>query len=119
MCGAIGVVTGHNWPIFLEFRGEKRVATVLGVSLLVQPWLTLVSLAPALLLELVARNLALGTALAFVHPQYPDNTTSQGSTQVLLCLVLTAVVATHFGTPWRDTITAIGRGRLLNLFSFE
>lgn len=118
--GAIGVVAGHNWPIFLGFRGGKGVATVLGVSLVVQPWLTLVALAPALLLGLMARNLVLGTALAFVLLNTLVIATSQGSTQVLLCLVLTAVVvATYFGRSWRETISAIRRGRLLDLFSFE
>ena len=50
--GAIGVVAGHNWPVFLGFRGGKGAATVLGVSLAILPLLTLVSFAAAVLAAL-------------------------------------------------------------------
>ena len=118
--GAVGVVTGHNWPMFLGFRGGKGVATVLGVSLVVQPWLTVVALVPALLLGLMARNLVLAAALGFVLLNTLVIATGQGSTQVLLCLVLTAVVvATYFGRSWRETVASVRRGKLMDLFSFE
>lgn len=33
VCVALAVVAGHNWPIFLKFKGGRGVATGFGVSL--------------------------------------------------------------------------------------
>ena len=34
------VVAGHNWPVFLNFRGGKGAAAIFGISLVIVPWLT-------------------------------------------------------------------------------
>ena len=39
--GVIGVVSGHNWPAFLGFRGGKGVATSLGSMIAVNPIMAL------------------------------------------------------------------------------
>ncbi|MFW5648456.1 MAG: glycerol-3-phosphate 1-O-acyltransferase PlsY [Candidatus Alkaliphilus sp. MAG34] len=41
LCG-IAVVIGHNWPVFLEFKGGKGIATTIGVIILVKPLVALV-----------------------------------------------------------------------------
>jgi glycerol-3-phosphate acyltransferase PlsY len=40
----VGVVTiiGHNWPIFLNFKGGRGVFTSLGVITMLSPWLGLI-----------------------------------------------------------------------------
>ena len=40
------VVAGHNWPVFLGFRGGKGAAAIFGVSLALVPVLTLITLVP-------------------------------------------------------------------------
>jgi glycerol-3-phosphate acyltransferase PlsY len=40
-------VAGHNWPVFLGFKGGRGIATSLGVVLAVSPWLGLIVLAIA------------------------------------------------------------------------
>ena len=118
--GAVGVLAGHNWPLFLGFRGGKGAATALGVSLVVQPWLTLATLVPALVLGLLSRNVVLAAAFGFLLLNTLVVATGQGWVQILLCLVLTlVVVATYFGRSWRETVASIRHGRLLDLFSFE
>ena len=40
------VVAGHNWPVFLGFRGGKGASAIFGVSLALVPVLTLITLVP-------------------------------------------------------------------------
>ncbi len=118
--GGIGVAAGHNWPVFLGFRGGKGAATVLGVSLTVAPWLTLMALAPSVLAALLARNVVLGTALGFILLNALIILSGQGMVAILLCLFLALIVtATYLGRSWHQTVSALRQRDLLALFSFE
>ena len=119
-CGAIGVVAGHNWPLFLWFRGGKGAATVLGVSLAVVPWLTILAVAPAVLIAVLTRNVVLGAALGFTVLNILTVVTGRGWLEILVCLLLTFVVtATYLGRSWQQTVTSVRQGRWLDLLSFE
>ena len=63
----VGIVTviGHNWPIFLRFRGGRGVFTLLGVITMLSPKLGLTVLVMSYLLAPL-RQLALGVFLALV-----------------------------------------------------
>ena len=118
--GALGVVAGHNWPLFLRFRGGTGAATVLGVSLAILPWFTLIALAPGVLMVIFFRNVVLGAALSFILVNVFTVVTGQGWMQITLCLALTfAVIATYLGRSWQQTLAAIKQGRWAALFSFE
>ena len=41
LCG-IAVVAGHNWPIFLKFKGGKGIATTIGVIISIKPLIALI-----------------------------------------------------------------------------
>ena len=56
------VVIGHNWPVFLGFRGGKGAAVLLGVSLGLFPVITAICLAPIAVVMLLFRNVVLGAA---------------------------------------------------------
>ncbi len=43
LCGMLAII-GHDWPVYLKFRGGKGVATTIGVFLVLAPWATLVAL---------------------------------------------------------------------------
>lgn len=118
--GALGVVVGHNWSVFMGFRGGKGAATVLGVSLAILPLFTFIALLSTFVIGLITRNVVLGAAVGFVLINILTVFTDQGWFQVALCLSLTALVtATYFSRSWRETIAAVHQGRWLDLFAFE
>ncbi|HZA22573.1 MAG TPA: glycerol-3-phosphate acyltransferase, partial [Dehalococcoidia bacterium] len=63
---AIMVVVGHNWPVFLRFRGGKGVASALGISLVLVPQLTLIALVPTILLVVLTRNFIIGVGVGIM-----------------------------------------------------
>jgi glycerol-3-phosphate acyltransferase PlsY len=65
LAGAAAVI-GHNWPVFLRFRGGRGESTTIGVLLatITQPMLILAT--PSLLALIVSRNVILASAVLFV-----------------------------------------------------
>jgi len=97
----LGVLAGHNWPVFLRFRGGKGVSTALGVSLVVLPWLTVTAVVPALLVIFLTRNVVIGATIWFAILNVLIVVTGQGTVQIVLCLLITLVVAsTYLGRSW-------------------
>jgi glycerol-3-phosphate acyltransferase PlsY len=106
--GAIAVVVGHNFPVFLGFRGGKGVAPIFGLSLAVLPLLTLASLVPALVSGFATRNVVFGIATGFVAINVLTVSTGQSTAQISLCLTLSAVVvATHFALSYREILESL------------
>jgi len=60
------VVIGHNWPIFIGFRGGRGESTTIGVLLatITQPMLILAG--PALLALFIFRNVILASCVLFI-----------------------------------------------------
>ncbi len=104
------VVVGHNWPVFLGFRGGKGAATVLGVSLALLPVLSLIALVPALLAGLALRNVIIGAFAGLVSLNILTIATGQGLGLVSLVLVLTALnVVTYTAQRWDQVRDALRR----------
>jgi len=63
----VGVITiiGHNWPIFLGFKGGRGVFTSLGVITMLSPWLGLIIFVTPYLFAPI-RRVAFGVFLALV-----------------------------------------------------
>ena len=101
-------------------EGGKGVAAVLGVSMAVLPWLTLISIGPAVLAILLTRNVVFAAAVVFLLLNVLTIITGQGWLQISLCLFLTLVVTgTYLGRSWRETLSALRMRRWTALFSFE
>ncbi len=64
LCG-IAAVAGHNWPVFLQFKGGRGAAATLGVLLAVMPEQFGISFVVIAMIFLLTRNtgLAVGTGL--------------------------------------------------------
>lgn len=104
------VVAGHNWPVFLGFRGGKGAATVLGVSLALLPVLTLIGLAPTLLAGYLGRNVIIGVGVGMVTLNILTVVTGQGAGTILLFLGLTVLnVATYTIARWGQVRDAVRR----------
>lgn len=58
---ALAVVAGHNWPVFLKFKGGKGVATTYGAMLGIAPLPTLTSMLFFIILVLVTKYVSLGS----------------------------------------------------------
>ena len=111
------VVAGHNWPVFLNFRGGKGAAAIFGISLVIVPWLTVITAAPSILVMLLLRNVVLGAAFGFVLLNTLLWVTGQGAEQVGLCLLLTLLVTGTYVLNVRDHIfTSIKARRWRQLF---
>ena len=100
------VVAGHNWPVFLNFRGGKGAAAIFGISLVIAPWLTIITAGPSILVMLLLRNVVLGAAFGFILLNTLVWVTGQGAEQVGLCLLLTLLVTGTYVLNVRDHIFA-------------
>ncbi len=102
------VVGGHNWPVFLGFRGGKGVATLLGVSIAIVPLLTLIALIPTAVLTALTRNIIIGVGVGLIVVNILAFTTSQSTGQAALCLLLSIlVVGTYIVGNRGQIVTAI------------
>ncbi|RLE08787.1 acyl-phosphate glycerol 3-phosphate acyltransferase [Candidatus Aerophobetes bacterium] len=59
-------IVGHNWPIFLKFKGGKGVATSAGVFLILTPFPFIFSLGVMVLIVSFTRYVSLGSMIAAV-----------------------------------------------------
>ena len=65
LTGAAAVI-GHNWPVFIGFRGGRGESTTIGVllTIITQPMLILAG--PALATLLIKRNLIIASCVLFI-----------------------------------------------------
>lgn len=62
----VAVVLGHNFPVFFGFKGGKGVATSLGVILILDWKIGLITLLIALLIMAISKYVSLGSIMAAV-----------------------------------------------------
>jgi len=63
---ALIVIMGHNWSIFLNFRGGKGIATSMGVGFALAPKIALLCALVGILVIAVSRYVSLGSILGIV-----------------------------------------------------
>ena len=98
---ALLVTLGHNFSPVLKFRGGKGAATVLGISAYMLLQITAISGAAGLLVLLLTRNGVLAVTCVFIVLNALTIATGQATGQIVLCIVLSFLVAgTHL---WRQS----------------
>ena len=65
LAGVVAVV-GHNWPVFLGFRGGRGVSTTLGILYILVTIPMLVLTLPTLLILIIKRNVTPAMAFLFI-----------------------------------------------------
>ncbi|MBP2640892.1 MAG: plsY [Firmicutes bacterium] len=66
LAGGIAAIAGHNWSIFLKFKGGRGVATGLGVILILSPKVTLIVFLVWAFIVYITRYVSLGSIVAAV-----------------------------------------------------
>lgn len=61
---ALGALLGHNYSLFLGFKGGKGVATGLGLFLYMLPWGVLAGFTVWVIIVLITRYVSLGSVIA-------------------------------------------------------
>ena len=108
---ALSVTLGHNFTPVLRFRGGKGAATVLGISAFMLWQITAISGAAGLIVLLLTRHGVLAVTCVFLVLNALTIATGQATGQIVLCIVLSFLVAgTHL---WRqsDEVTDAVRER--------
>ena len=117
---ALAVTLGHNFSIFLRGRGGKGVAVVFGLSLVVFPAITLISLIALPIGYLATRSIVWAFAGVFVVLNALTIATGQAAADVGLCLTLTGVVTvTHLWRNRHEVMSAIRSFDLVGLGKIE
>lgn len=95
---AFAAVAGHNWPIYLGFRGGKGVATTAGAVLGIAPSAVLIGLGVWLVIFLLSRYVSVAsilTAIAIAAAAWPLYARHGLLIPIALALLAVAIVWRH------------------------
>lgn len=107
---ALAAVVGHNFSPFIGFKGGKGAATVLGISMLMLWQITAISGAAGLLVLVATRHVVWAMTGVFITLNALTIATGQPVGQIILCIVLSLLVAgTHFGRQRAQLMPALAK----------
>ncbi len=116
-CTATAGIVGHNWPVYLKFRGGKGVAPLLGIALALFFVSTLVAMVPGVLAIILSRNVIIGIAVGMVVLNVINPIRGADRELTILVAALTAlVVGSYCWSIRRQIWEAVKSGRLLEVF---
>lgn len=64
LLSGVSVVVGHNWPVLLNFKGGKGIASTIGVMLVVNYKIALICVAIGLIIVIRSKYVSLGSITA-------------------------------------------------------
>ena len=66
LVGGLAAILGHDFPVFLGFKGGKGIATSLGLIIAIDPWLALALLAVQIIAVAVTRYMSVASLITTV-----------------------------------------------------
>lgn len=98
----LAVILGHNFPVFLGFRGGRGEATAIGVLYVVVPLPMLIISVPTILTLLIVKNVIIASAVLFIGLPLAGWWADTPGGLILYGLGLAITVAlTHLFRVWR------------------
>lgn len=94
---ALASIIGHNFSIFLKFKGGKGVNTTLGASILIAPIAVLISVVFYFLIKWITKYVSMGSiAIAFTLPiiSYIQSGVNNTFYYFLICSLM--IIIQHF-----------------------
>jgi glycerol-3-phosphate acyltransferase PlsY len=93
----IAAVAGHNFPVFLGFRGGRGEATTIGILIVVLPVPSLIMLPIALAALIVVKNVIAASAVLFIGMAIVNWVRHEPGLLLAYAILLPIIVAlTHF-----------------------
>jgi glycerol-3-phosphate acyltransferase PlsY len=103
----IAVFSGHVWPVQLQFRGGKGLATAMGAVLVLDYWIVLVALLVAAIALAISRRFTPSGLVAVALAPALAAATGRSSTEVVIGL--SALAALIFFAHRQNILSAFGR----------
>lgn len=84
----IFVVLGHNWPILLNFKGGKGIATTIGVMIAINPYIVAAIVPIGIIIIIISRYVSLASITGMIIFPIAMLYTNQPIKQVLFSFLL-------------------------------
>ena len=117
LCG-LGVIIGHIFPVYYKFKGGKGVASTLGVCIVLNPWLGLLSFALLLIVIIITKigfiGSFVGVGIPLIVESVKEFSTGDPVGGFALLVILAAIIFMH-----RKNIErlVLGTENKINLFA--
>lgn len=97
----IAAIIGHNWMVWLRFRGGRGMAAAIGVIsacafIYGYAWIILVTIAIILIFWIASRNIVLGNAIALITLPFMVYFGTRSTLATYTAIALVAVIAIKF-----------------------
>ena len=123
----IAVIIGHNWPVYLGFRGGRGMLTTLGIAIILPvvndlfPWPVIVGVSITALGTFVIRNSPLGVGVGVASLPLMSWAVQEPLALTLIYLGITLVmIIRRLALPRRDISASLSlRQLLLNRLLFD
>jgi acyl phosphate:glycerol-3-phosphate acyltransferase len=109
MLAGLAAVAGHNWPVFLGFRGGRGVSTVIGILFSLATIPMLIMTIPTMLILIWRKNVTPSMAFLFIILPLVDWWLKVNPAVIIYGLVLPAIVGVT--TYFRIHPKAISQGK--------